>query len=383
MKKKKQRRNPKPQNDDIISALSDELLLHIISFLPAATAFATSLLSHRWRHLWDNLLALYFHFHDGHHQIDFIKLVNGVISRRKQPNVRKLHLLSPSTTTVPIQNRIATWIDAILGPHLQEISLTLSSPCFFPPCILRCESLVSLHLECRQMHLENICNIYHLPSLKKLVLKLCAANSVMPLLSCCPNLETLELDFHHGIIFFLNFGMLPSLKSLTLLGLGIRVYEIIINTPLLEYLNINIESTKCITFSVTSNFQNLVRVHYNIVHLHHIKDVVNLLNKIYRAQRLTWNVSRLKKNKRAWKEPRIAPSCVESHLKDVEFRGYCDSKQEHGFLGYILHRGHVLKKMKIMFHGLKKSPSVDIRKQQVQTLSTLPRSSNTCQLLFD
>ncbi|MED6121776.1 hypothetical protein PIB30_033401 [Stylosanthes scabra] len=101
------------------------------------------------------------------------------------------------------------------------------------------------------------------------------------------------------------------------------------------------------------------------------------------AQCLTWNVSRIKKNKRTWKQPSVAPPCVESHLKDVEFRGYCDYKQEHGFLAYILDRGLVLKKMKI-FHGLKKSSSLDIRKQQIlKTLSTLPRSSNTCQLLFD
>ncbi|MED6121777.1 hypothetical protein PIB30_033402 [Stylosanthes scabra] len=148
MKKKKQRRNPKPQNEpqngDNISALSDELLLHILSFLPAATAVATSLLSHRWRHLWDNLLVSYFDFDDGHRQIDFIKLVKGAINRRKEPYVRKLHLLSPSTTVNHIQNQIATCIDAALGPHLQEISLTLSSPCFFPRGILSSAQLGSL-----------------------------------------------------------------------------------------------------------------------------------------------------------------------------------------------------------------------------------------------
>ncbi|MED6192470.1 hypothetical protein PIB30_010405 [Stylosanthes scabra] len=381
MKKKKQRRNPKPQNGDNIGTLSDELLLHILSFLPAATAVAASLLSHRFRHLWENLLVSYFDFDDGHRRIDFIKLVNGVINRRKEPNVRKLQLLCPSTTVNHIQNQIATCIDAALGPHLQEISLTLSSPCFFPHCILRCESLVSLHLQCRQMHAERICNVYRLPSLKKLVLKLCSANSIVPLLLCCPNLETLELDFHQGSILFMNISMLPKLKSLTLLGLGKRVYEITINTPLLEYLNINIESTKCNTLSLASNLNNLVNVHLNIVH--HVKDVVKLLNKIYMAQCLTLNVSTIKKSKRTWTEPTLAPSCFGLYLKEVEFRGYCDSKEERAFLAYTLEKGLILKKMKI-FHGLKKSSSVDIRKQQIlKTLSTLPRSSNTCQLMFD
>ncbi|MED6121775.1 hypothetical protein PIB30_033400 [Stylosanthes scabra] len=118
---KEARRNSKPQNDDVISILSDELLIHILSFLPAAT----SLLSHRWRHLWDNILALCFHFDDDHRKIDFIKLVNGVISRRKEPNVRKLHLLCPSTTTVPIQNHIARGLTPLLGPTSKK-SLSLS-----------------------------------------------------------------------------------------------------------------------------------------------------------------------------------------------------------------------------------------------------------------
>ncbi|MED6204483.1 hypothetical protein PIB30_117415 [Stylosanthes scabra] len=77
------------------------------------------------------------------------------------------------------------------------------------------------------------------------------------------------------------------------------------------------------------------------------------------AQTLSLNVSTIKKRKRTRALPSVAPSCVESHLKDVEFRGYCDTKEERAFVAYILERGLVLKKMKIL-HGLKNSSEEDI-----------------------
>ncbi|CAN6351868.1 unnamed protein product [Urochloa humidicola] len=46
---------------DVISDLPDDLLLRILSFLPAASEVArTSVLSRRWRHLWPNAVALRF-----------------------------------------------------------------------------------------------------------------------------------------------------------------------------------------------------------------------------------------------------------------------------------------------------------------------------------
>ncbi|CAN6334193.1 unnamed protein product [Urochloa humidicola] len=46
---------------DLISELTDDQLLRILSFLPAASdAARTSALSRRWRHLWPNAVALRF-----------------------------------------------------------------------------------------------------------------------------------------------------------------------------------------------------------------------------------------------------------------------------------------------------------------------------------
>ena len=43
---------------DKISSLTNDILLHILSFLPTENAVATSALSKRWRHVWTGIAAL-------------------------------------------------------------------------------------------------------------------------------------------------------------------------------------------------------------------------------------------------------------------------------------------------------------------------------------
>ncbi|KAM3261408.1 hypothetical protein ACQJBY_052204 [Aegilops geniculata] len=45
---------------DLFGALPDELLRHVLSFLPSRDAVHTSLLSRRWRHLWRSAPAIHF-----------------------------------------------------------------------------------------------------------------------------------------------------------------------------------------------------------------------------------------------------------------------------------------------------------------------------------
>lgn len=79
---------------DRISALSDALVRHILSFLPTIYAVWTSLLSSRWNNLWNSLPNVDFDDEDFHTKRTdrFMKIVGRVLSSRGSSDIRKLRL---------------------------------------------------------------------------------------------------------------------------------------------------------------------------------------------------------------------------------------------------------------------------------------------------
>ncbi|KAJ4763813.1 F-box/RNI-like superfamily protein [Rhynchospora pubera] len=74
---------------DLISALSDSILIHILSFLPSNLSGQTSILSRRWRHLWEYVPELIFH--------DFTdERIFSFLTHRKSSNLRRFHVTSSS-----------------------------------------------------------------------------------------------------------------------------------------------------------------------------------------------------------------------------------------------------------------------------------------------
>ncbi|KAM0000625.1 putative F-box domain-containing protein [Helianthus debilis subsp. tardiflorus] len=70
------------QMDDRLSALSDDLILKILSFVGLKDAVRTSVLSHRWRHLWTSITHLSFSSQDFSSMRKLSKSVTRVLSRR-------------------------------------------------------------------------------------------------------------------------------------------------------------------------------------------------------------------------------------------------------------------------------------------------------------
>lgn len=129
-----------------ISGLPGSVLCHILSFLPTKTCVGTSFLSRRWRYLWEHLQVLEFCDFSGYGS--FITLVNGVLAHRKTHDIRKLRLWggNPFVDTLYV-NSFATWVRTAIGPHLEELSVTLASTqeCIVVPLTLfTCPNLVSL-----------------------------------------------------------------------------------------------------------------------------------------------------------------------------------------------------------------------------------------------
>lgn len=114
---------------DRISRLPDEILSHILSFLPTKLAVRSSILSTRWRYLWTFLLHMDIDYVDslscacdsekrhcvpGERDFIFVEFMNAFFERLRVQSVRKFHL---GLHGIYGSSTINAWISAaIMGP---------------------------------------------------------------------------------------------------------------------------------------------------------------------------------------------------------------------------------------------------------------------------
>ncbi|CAA7051347.1 unnamed protein product [Microthlaspi erraticum] len=176
-----------------VSSLPDEILQHILCFLPTKLVVTTSVLSSRWRHIWCDTPS-----------ISLNSSTLGVASimvrqhRYKAPKMMSLHLQTGTRENV---KHINTWIELAMSRRVEKMYLELKFkrgyyefPDFF--------YINSSVKELRVAFMFNA-NFTLIPkcsvswaSLKKLSLRACRLSnmSIAMILSGCPILEFLKLD---------------------------------------------------------------------------------------------------------------------------------------------------------------------------------------------
>nr|ABD33094.1 Cyclin-like F-box [Medicago truncatula] len=129
------RQKASEENDDRISSLPDDVLNHILSYLPIKTTVATGRLSRQWQHLWKHLHVLDFNEYDDYHRSDnrkeqlrrFVVLVNNVLHRNRH-GIRKMRLTCAHSLVDDDNFRshtVDTWVRSVIGPQLEELELDL------------------------------------------------------------------------------------------------------------------------------------------------------------------------------------------------------------------------------------------------------------------
>ncbi|GLT35694.1 hypothetical protein SLA2020_101250 [Shorea laevis] len=235
-------------SDDNIEKFPDEVLSHIISFLPVKDAVRTSILSRRWRYLFTTISSLDYVFdpYDGRGAAHFMNSVNRLFFLSEKLSILRFSLrcyiaLEPLC--------IDGWIRALMCRNVQVLDMGIKDVEFdalpLPTSLFSCKTLVILKLDF-PLHTydfkvpQRVC----LPSVKVTHLQGFAFSdndSSERLFSSCPTLEDLVLQsccFRVGCDNFCVSN--SSLKRLTIRNmlhqlLPTKGVQLVINAPSLIY----------------------------------------------------------------------------------------------------------------------------------------------------
>jgi hypothetical protein len=209
----------KPPAYDRISDLPDEILCHILTFLPTKFAFATSVLSKRWTSLYHSLTFIKFDdisIEDHDQFLHFCRSVEAVTlsPHIQQKPIKKFYLRCRHYGNWHIPP-VDVWIEAINQRGVDYIHLSMNLSPLMPVgdelislsnVLFNSQNLVVLKLNNLVLS-SNILSV-NLPSLKTLHLKwvyLDEIKDLKNLLSGCPILKELETDYFRAKKFRLGY----------------------------------------------------------------------------------------------------------------------------------------------------------------------------------
>ncbi|KAL3652534.1 hypothetical protein CASFOL_002215 [Castilleja foliolosa] len=263
--------SPNMSSIDRISALQDDLLCHILSFLPTKDSVATSVLSTRWRHLWAHVPNV--DFDSEHHTKDrlsrgtnFCDIIYRVMLMYKVHNINNFRLSYKDACS---EYQLETCIATAILRNVKNLYLDLGNQVQLPLRIFAYKTLVELKLhDCGFIPSASTSDLY-LPALKILYLgsvEYESSKSLEHLIAGCPVLEELFIVRSSVDPLVCCYISSPTLNKLVLFtnftndGAFTLTYSVRIKTPALKYLEFQDTVSKDLsfgplTFLVTANVQ--------------------------------------------------------------------------------------------------------------------------------
>ncbi|XP_059447554.1 F-box/LRR-repeat protein At2g29930-like isoform X2 [Corylus avellana] len=134
-------------NSKCLGNLPDEVLRHIISFLPTSDAVRTSVLSRRWEYVWASIPHLDFARKSANRNL-LMDFVDRALCLRDSSIMKRFSL---SCDVLGDASRVYTWISTVVRRHnVQELHIKLRKVEGFAPlpyCLFTSNTLTSLHLD--------------------------------------------------------------------------------------------------------------------------------------------------------------------------------------------------------------------------------------------
>lgn len=191
---------------DLISSLPDEILQHILSFIPTHLSIRTSVLSRRWRHGWSDTPSLYFK--------GGADSINEALARYTARKMMSFELHVWRSSYLPY---VDSWIQFAMSRNVENLSLDIYPRSYnFPDFFFINTSVNQLTLSLCSNDLIPICHVSW-TSLKKLLLRSCnlSDESIAKIVSGCRVLESLTL-YHCHELMFLNLSKSLRLKTVVI-----------------------------------------------------------------------------------------------------------------------------------------------------------------------
>ena len=192
------------RDGDVISSFPDEVICHILSFLPTKHAVATSVLSKRWTDLWHSVPVLNFsdvELNDQEACFRFNKFVNSVLLWLNPTKFKSciIYILCDDDLSHHVYPNIIKLVNHVVQRGVEHLDICTSmlndDPFIFPINILSCMTLV--RLDFYKFIVKDFSTIT-LPSLKILHFEetdFWNYQDLILLLAGCPNLENLCATF--------------------------------------------------------------------------------------------------------------------------------------------------------------------------------------------
>jgi hypothetical protein len=183
-------------NNKCLSNLPEEILLHILSFLPTKDVVRTSVLSKRWDYLWASIPNLVFEQSLPAKRTLLMDFVDRAFCLRYSSDIKRFTL---RCDVLCDSSRVNTWISAVVRHNVQELCIELDKfegVFSLPNCLFTCKTLTRLKLE--------------MPYILKLPTTICFSNLKI--------LTIRNVTFSDEYLTQQLFSSLPVLEELVLFG---------------------------------------------------------------------------------------------------------------------------------------------------------------------
>ncbi|VVB11712.1 unnamed protein product [Arabis nemorensis] len=418
---------------DKISRLPDDFLLPILSCLPTKDVMVTSLLSKRWRFLWTLVPRLNFdlRLHDNSSP-KFTNFVNRFLLLHKAPTSESLHIkIGSRCCTAEVD--LGIWVRIAVDRCVRELNIsycTGEEPIRLPMCLFTCRTLSVLKL--KNISLVDASSYVCFQSLKTLHLldvKYLDDRSLPQILSCCSALEDLVVQRCPGDNVKVVTVNALCLKTLSL-HKSSQAFEgdddgFLIVAPKLKRLDIE---DYWGGFCYIDNMPEVVDANVDVIY----KNTEKLLGSLTSIKRLAlclvtsdaayptgtifsqlvhlelctcaprwWDlltrliedspklrvlklrqkhIRRAPSPRASWKQPITLPKGLLSHLETFKWELYEGSQKQKEVATFILK--HAIR-LKTVIISPKSTSTLLEKHEMLKELSSAPRGSSTCELLFD